>query len=192
MEKEEMILDYVTRQRIKEAKMKAMFSDETYILWLNKFSEKHSKFTDDEWYYYSQELTEKDKNNVANLYLLFEIIDKYASSNYIYPIIDNWGWFYSIKHGDTYYNIGFSNLQGTVFYCDRINAIDNAINFADILSNKVLPRTLLIEERIKLLSQNINKLLDEGVPIEAILDIVNDIQESRTNPKKLAKKRTIK
>lgn len=192
MEKEEIMLDYVTRQRIKEEKMKVMFSDETYILWLNKFSEKHSKFTDDEWYYYSQELTENDKNNVANLFLLFEVIDKYASSNYIYPTSDNWGWFYSITYGDMYYNVGVSNLQGTVFYCERINAIDNAINFDDILSNKVLPRTLLIEEKIKLLSQDINKLLDEGVPIEAVLEIVNDIQESRKNQKNLVKKRTIK
>lgn len=192
MQKEEIILDYVTRQRIKEEKMKVMFSDETYILWLNKFSDKHSKFTDDEWYYYSQELTEKDKNNVANLSLLFEVIDKYASSNYFYPTSDNWGWFYSITYGDIYYNIGVSNLQGTVFYCERINAIDNAINFADILSNKVLPRTLLIEEKIKLLSQDITGLLDEGVPIEVVLDTVNSIQESRINQRNLVKKRIIK
>lgn len=192
MEKEEIILDYVTRQRIKEEKMKVMFSDETYILWLNKFSEKHSKFTDDEWYYYSQELTEKDKNNVANLSLLFEVIDKYASSNYFYPTSDNWGWFYSITYGDIYYNIGVSNLQGAVFYCERINAIDNAINFADILSNKILPRTLSIKEKIKLLSQDITGLLDEGVPIEVVLDTVNSIQESRKNQRNLVKKRIIK
>lgn len=192
MKEQEIILDYVTRQRIKEEKMKVMFSDETYILWLNKFSEKHSKFTDDEWYYYSQELTEKDKNNVANLSLLFEVIDKYASSNYFYPTSDNWGWFYSITYGDIYYNIGVSNLQGAVFYCERINAIDNAINFADILSNKVLPRTLSIKEKIKLLSQDITGLLDEGVPIEAVLDTVNSIQESRKNQRNLVKKRIIK
>ena len=59
----------------KENKMKKMISDNSYITWLEEFTNKYSAFGDDDWLYNPLDIPKEDMQNVQMLQLLYNIID---------------------------------------------------------------------------------------------------------------------
>ena len=148
-----------------------------YITWIEHFTEQVPLFGES---YVSnlryKDLLDIDKINMKKIRLLYNIVSKYASYNYIYlKRNDNYS-YYLIRYNNIVYEIGISTkLNGYSYYVKRLgNYIDNDImEFKDIMEDKVSNRTS--ELKIRLMSlNNILEDYSESVPIQAIEDNVID------------------
>ena len=80
--------EYFAMENAKNTKMQEMLSNTDYIKWLDKFTIKHSSFSDGDWLSSSEKISKEDLEKVNDLPLMYEGIEKYASENYIYiPLI---------------------------------------------------------------------------------------------------------
>ena len=103
-------------------KQKEIQSNPKYINWLEKFTERYPRFTDDDILYEKKFKSAEDIDGVNNLSLLYNVIEEYAQKNYIYleKNSDFYG-SYKIKYNGIGYEIGCMVGQGTLFYCGRLS-----------------------------------------------------------------------
>ena len=140
-----------------------------YIDWLEKFTDVHGSFATDSFLYVPEVLSEEDKKNVALLEALYEVADEYADDNFIEATPTDFGNFYSIKHNGIGYFIGFDGGQGASFYCTRLEEPEkDALEYKHLMSGVKLPDTVIAEHKLEELTELIEKLYEENVPIEAI------------------------
>ena len=167
--------DYVAKCNANEREMKIIFSNTEYINWLINFTNDNHNFTDEDWDYFPEKISEYDLNYVQDFHLFYNGIDKYASQNYIYPEYNAFGNFYRIKFNDVGFEIGTQAGQGVYFYCVRIDISDNLmfIDFNDILNNKKQIYVDEINNGLNNLSEMIMLLYNSGVPLEVIVSTVN-------------------
>ena len=152
-----------------------------YITWIEHFTEQSPLFGEN---YVTnlryKDLLDIDKINMKKIRLLYNIVSKYASNNYIYlKRNDNYS-YYLIRYKDIVYEIGISTkLNGYTYYCKRLgNYIDNDImEFKDIMEDKINNRTN--ELKIRLMSlNNILEDYSESIPIEILEKQVKDSLEN--------------
>lgn len=177
---------YLENVRKKEEKKKAdkesIISNDNYISWLENFT-LNGGFSDNNWLYCPEKISEEDRGNVEKLCLLYEIIDEYAKTNFIYPNVDTYSNSYFIMNNDIVYEIGYMFGQEISFFCRRDKAgllnekqKNNCIKFGDIKSGKKRPNVLIIERELSALSEYICSL-SGIVPIKAIKSqIANTIE----------------
>ena len=140
-----------------------------YIDWLESFTDEHGSFSTETFLDNPRELSQIDKKNIRLLEALYEVTDEYADNNFITPTFTDFGNFYSIKHNDVGYFIGFDSGQETIFYCTRLDAPEkDALEYKHLMSGVKLPSTVQAEDKLEELSKMIESLCDHGVPAEAI------------------------
>lgn len=168
--------EYTRKENIKNKKIEEMLSNTDYLKWLENFTITHSSFTDDDWLYFPEKLKEDDRNQVERLHLMYSGIEKYASENYIYPIACDFGNFYKIRLGNTGFDIGRLDGQGTLFFCNRVEVENekNFIDFNNIMNNKKGDNVCVIKNNLKELSNIIVSLYESGVPIQAIVKTLDN------------------
>lgn len=133
--------------------------NESYMEWLDSFSNLHSRFYDDE-FIFNPKISMSDKINVSKLNVLYGLVRKYARVYGINTSKDNDISYYGIKHNDNYYKIGY---EFDSVCCIRKKDKSEYIDSDDLLyyqSNKCNPN---IDTKIKLLETIIDDLLKEGM-----------------------------
>ena len=175
--------EYLDKIKIKEERIKIMMSSAIYFEWLNKFMNDKDSFSDSDWLYSPEELSESDTKNVNDLCLFYEGIKKYADQNYIYAKPCDFGNYYKVKLNDNAYIIGILVGQGTIFFCKKalLNDKKDYIDFIDIINNKQQNNVSQINTVLETLTQMITAIYECGVPIEAITDTVNTAIEDINN-----------
>ncbi len=159
-----------------------------YITWIEHFTEQVVLFGEN---YVSnlryKDLLDTDKLNMKKIRLLYNIVSKYASSNYIYlKKNDNYS-YYLIRYNNIVYEIGISSkLNGYSYYVKRLgNYTDNDImEFKDIMEDKISNRKKIIDTKLIRLN-NILEEYSNDIPIQAIEDNVKD------NIEKIKRKKVI-
>ena len=106
-----------------------MIENDDYIIWLEEFPLKYPSFYNDDWDYSKEQLTQKDKENLSALNMLYEIIDDYARGKNPEENYNDSKLSYYIKHDKTIFEIGFMPQQGTAFFCNRVQAVEDFIEF---------------------------------------------------------------
>ena len=186
--------DYKAKEEIKNRKRQEMFSNTNYLKWLESFTVEHPSFSDDDWLYFPEKISEEDNEKVKNLHLFFEGIDLYAKKNYIYPTKCDFGGYYNIKLDNIGYEIGMLVGQGTLFFCNRtlLNKDLEYIDFNDIISGKKRDNTDVIAQQLQDLSNRVLELNKKGVPLNAIIETLDTtltgIKEETKNPTKTLKR----
>ena len=177
-----------------------MKTTDNYINWLEKFTLKYPIFDD---YIINTadfpDLEPKDIENINNLGIFFGMIDAYAKENYIYPLDEDENYYikYFIKHNNVYYLIGYDNIYCTAYRVERvpnekINEINNYLEYSDIQTNKKQPNTDIIKIQLASLSNMMFEYATR-IPIEAIkekieetiLNIEENLDKDRVKVKKL-------
>lgn len=170
-----------------------MFSNTNYIKWLDTFTLEHPNFTDEDWLYFPKKIKEEDYDNVSNLHLLYEGIERYARKNYIYPTKNEFRNIYNLKFENTYFEIGILHGQGTIFFCNKVNTRNNNpfMDFYNIINNNKLENVDSIENKLNELSNLIIPLYQDGIPFEAItMTLENTLNEINNKNKIKTLKRT--
>lgn len=199
IENHEQMREFVEKEKkrleVRQNKIKELISNNKYITWLDKFTNKYSTFRDDDFLYDKDNLSKEDLENVDNLNLLFNGIENYAKDNFIYPYADSdFVNYYRIMYNNFGYEIGVITGQGTLFFCEKTNYIDDSfIDFNDIILNKKQKNTDLINKRLAELSSIITYFYEQNVPLFAIKSTVTDTlwqieENSIKSTKKLLKK----
>ena len=116
--------EYIAKEKVKSEKIKSMMSNTAYIEWLNQFTQDKDGFSDDDWLYFPEKISESDRENVEKLCLFYEGIDKYSKQNHIYPIPCEFGNFYRVKLNAFGFEIGILVGQGTVFFFNKASLED--------------------------------------------------------------------
>jgi len=190
----EFIMDYIEGLKVSEAKRKEMFFNTNYLKWLENFTIEHPGFSDDDWLYFPDKISQEDNEKVKNLHLLYEGIELYAKKNYIYPTECDFGGYYNIKLDNIGYEIGMLVGQGTLFFCKRtpLNKDIIYIDFNDIISDKKQSGVDLITQQLKELSDKILELHKKGIPLNALIESLDTtltgIKEEEKNPTKTLKR----
>lgn len=175
--------NFMEEEKNRERRIKEIITGGEYIAWLEKFTIKHTRFSDNDWLYCPEEISGDDRARVEELNLFYRGIDAYASKNFIFPNSCDFGNYYCIKFGNIGYEIGIMVGQGTLFFCNRISMENKEfIDFADIQNDKEQPKTKLINNRLEELSLLINNLAEElplAVIEETARNTFKEIVESR-------------
>ena len=160
----------VEKEKYRTEKIKDMMTNPDYFEWLNEFTQDKKGFSDDTWLYFPNEIKDSDKENVEELHLFYDGIDKYASANYIYPVDCEYGNFYKIRLDEIGFEIGVLSGQGVVFFCKKV-PVENEqefIDFNDIMTGKKPEQVDQINAKLDSLAKMIKAIYESGVPIEAI------------------------
>lgn len=165
------IKERIQKRKEKDEQIKKIVSNDKYILWLEQFTIKNPYFSDDNWKYLS-DITLHNQSNVGKLQFLFEGIMRYASKYYIYPHIDQWGYYYPIHYQNIGYCIGKLHEQEALFYCERTPILEGSIHFDDIIHQRAQKQTDEIQQRFDQISQMIDQLVEMKIPSFAIKEEV--------------------
>lgn len=161
---------------------KDMILNDSYIKWLEKFTEEYQNFEDNSFLYCPEEVSKEDYTKVETLGLFFDLVDDYAKKNYIYAQESDFGAYYTLKYNDIIFEISVVSGQGVVFGCDRIEDVEktlvNVIDYNDLKENKESDKAKFVKEVITDLSAKLAEVITLGVPIEAIEDCVKDLKKS--------------
>lgn len=162
--------DFLTKLFEKENRLKKMASNPDYIIWLNKFTESYPEFSDEDFIYFPEKISEYDNNYVCDLGLFFEVIDRYAEKNYICSLPCNFGKYYPVRYGENGYHIGCLVGQGVVCFCHKVDVLDknNFIDYEDIIQNKKQPYVDEIDAKLLDLKFRIRELYNSGIPVDTI------------------------
>ena len=151
---------------VKKKKIDKLLNDKEYIKWLEEFTLENPKFYCDSWIF-----SGKTRENIQDISLLYEAIQNYANENYISPILTNCGNYYSFKHNNIGYHIGIMMGPETIYYCEKTNDNENYINFVDIQKNTKTSEKLMIDNKMKELTQIINDMIDNNISNDIILEV---------------------
>ena len=186
--------EYIAKERSKRAIIKGMVSNTEYVEWLYQFTQDKDSFSDNEWLYFPEKISQSDRKNVEKLSLFYEIIEEYAEENYIYPTPCDFGNFYRVKSNDFGFEIGVLIGQGTVFFFNK-SSLENDkvfIDFHDVITGKKQNNVDTINDALNSLSDTIKSAYDSGVPIEAIEGIfdktIKSIKEDKPKTLVISKK----
>lgn len=169
----------IEKEKQKKEKIEILMSNTDYIKWLIDFTKDKEVFSDDDWDYSNEKLSDADQEKVNDLSLFFEGIYHYAKKNYIYSSLRSLGEYYRVKIDNQGFEIGYITGQGTIFYCKRISLEEkDIIDFMDIVNDKKQDNVEYIEKNLKNLSDLFIDLYSNGVPIEAIIETFNKIVSS--------------
>lgn len=188
------IMDYIEGLKISEAKRKEMFSNTNYVKWLESFTIEHPGFSDDDWLYFPEKISQEDNEKVKNLHLFYEGIELYAKKNYLYPTECDFGGYYNIKLDNIGFEIGMLVGQGTLFFCKRtpLNKDLEYIDFNDIMADKKKDAVDVITQQLKDLSNSVLELHKKGIPLTAIIETLDTtltgIKEEEKNLTKTLKR----
>ena len=157
----------------KEKIAQTLVSTDDYIKWIENFTKEYPDFTDDDWLYKPDDISKENSEMVEKLSLFFIGIEKYASSNYIYPTSCDFGGYYSVKYNGKIYEIGRLIGQGTVFFCNTKESPEDSsiILFEDILNptDEIMARTEMINSELDNLEKVLSELFKKEIPCEAII-----------------------
>ena len=168
--------NFIAEQQEKDEKIKGMMSNTSYIEWLKQFTQDKDGFSDDDWLYFPEKISESDRKNVEILNLFYEGINKYADGNHMYFFTkSDFGNFYRVKLDDFGFEIGISVGQGTVFFFNKveINDEDDFIDFNDIILGKKRDNADQANAILDSLSNMVVTAYESGVPIEAIVNTID-------------------
>ena len=166
----------LAKEKVKSEKIKSMMSNTDYIKWLKQFTQDKDGFCDNDWLYFPEKISESERENVENLCLFYEGIEKYAEQNYIYPILCEFGNFYRVKLNDFSFEIGILVGQGTVFFFNK-TSLENEkefIDFDDIMIGKKQDNVEQINATLDSISNIVITAYENGVPIEAIASTLDN------------------
>lgn len=167
---------YMAKEKIRNEEIKKIMSDTDYFEWLIQFTQDKSVFFDSDGIYLLDEVSNYDRKNIKKLCLLYEGIDKYASQNYIYPSTCEFGNFYKVKLDKYGFEIGILVGQGVEFFCKKVSLENDNdfIDFNDIMAVKKQDKVDDINKILNSLSRMVIAAYENGVPTEAIVNIVDD------------------
>ena len=132
------VKQFVERINKDEETKKAIVKDFKYFSWLEGFVTKNNgSFSDDQWIYFPEKITNTEKSNVAKLHLLFSALYDFAKAH---RIPDEKSRTFSgssvyVQYNSNIYKIGFLAGQGVFFFCEKIanRKVKNVINFNDVV-----------------------------------------------------------
>ena len=163
------------KMRKRNVDKKELISNNNFISWLEQFTLKYNDFTDDDWLYKPDELSEVDTRNVGKLGLFFEALSDYCHKYYIN--IDSNEMYedecINIRHNGIGYQLGLVVGQGAYIYVNRKTPEDNAIEFMDIV-NDIPPSDFEAKkDLLKKFEQIIAEMNAMDIPKSVILERVN-------------------
>ena len=181
---EKYIEKLIEERKQNDEKKKVMKSNTNYLEWIVNFMVDKTGFCDDDWMDCPEKINENDREHVDNLHLLYEIIEEYASKNYIYPIKFGWAYYYNIKYNNIGFQIGVMNGQGTRTICSKVKIDENLdfIDFIDIINDKKRDNVEIIETKLEELSNYIVSLCEYGIPKEALKQKLENLILNDFNP----------
>lgn len=130
-------------------KEKELTMNNEYVTWLEKFTQKHPNFSDEDWLYHPEKISEQDFKRVEDLKYFYGGIMGYADRHKIEANPCCFGNYYNVKYNNIGYEIGVMHGQGTIQFCkkvlleDEINE-DKFIDFEEIINeqNKISSNVL--------------------------------------------------
>ena len=109
-----------------------------YINWLYDFLKRMHSFRD----YEANNFFEKDGQNIAIIYFLYEGIKKYAQKNNIMPMEHGNVLYYMLKYQDLFFSIGEIDYGTSIVYgCGIEEENDYYINFEDVRKDLTKEKT---------------------------------------------------
>ena len=134
-----------------ERKQNELTINNKYITWLDKFTQEHPSFSDEDWLYHPDEISEQDLKNVEILPYMYGVIMEYAEKHNIEANPCCFGNYYNIKYNNIGYEIGVMHGQGAINFCKRVS-LDEEIN-----EDRFIDFEDIINEQNKISSEILNK-----------------------------------
>lgn len=163
---------------------KRLIESTEYFDWLYEFTKKYPKFTDTDWLYDRESISESDYRQVELLTDFFTAVDQYHRRNLIGANSEGYAAWYNIKYKDAYFAIGVRVGQGAQNFVTRYKRYQEMIpepfvEFDVILENKENPGLADKNKALLRLQVALNDLRTLGVPREIIENAIKQVFEKK-------------
>lgn len=171
--------DFVKELIERKEKINKMIENFEYINWLEEFSKKYNKFSDDSWLYSPSEIDKDDYDKVIMLGDFYDGLYRYAYEHYVDFFFEDTfaGENFWFVYNNVYYNIGYIAGQGTVFFIERSENKPDVIclNYVDAINKKYDDRVVKINEKFNELENYIKSFSELKVSDQIIHDKISKI-----------------
>ena len=150
-----------------------VFSDLNYWKWLDKFTQKHQVFSDVNILYNTKSLIKEDITNINNLGKIFNVIYNYGKNSFIPMNSEIYGYSYTIKKGDIYYDFGYlEDLNAISYFCRRSKNRNSYIEYNDIINNTKISNKEEIYNLFEKISECVDELDELGIDRKIIVEYI--------------------
>lgn len=171
-------LDQASINRIKEEQRKreennAYVLTDKYWMWIDEVLKRAESIFNHPSFGTSCQ-TDEDFENFDKLDNLYNLIEDYASRNYMYPIGEGYADFYNLKRGEDYYEVGIFSGQGSSFYVKRTAPVPECIDFECLKENVDTAKKEVIDECLSKIYDQVDVLIANKVPPVVIKNEIAD------------------
>ncbi len=150
-----------------------VFSDLNYWKWLDKFTQKYQVFSDVNILYNTKSLIKEDITNINNLRKIFNVIYNYGKNSFISMNSEIYGYSYTIKKGDIYYDFGYlEDLNAISYFCRRSKNRNSYIEYNDIINNTKISNKEEIYNLFEKISECVDELDELGIDRKIIVEYI--------------------
>ena len=159
---------YIEKEKLK----KNLSKSNDYINWIEKYLDEYEEISTDHLET-TKDLTKEEEKNINLLPILYDIISNYFNNNYLLPSEEDYFWHsFIFRHNGIDYGIVvnyYKREDDPEYYCIRLDEKSNkSVDFSYIASNKPLPSTIIIEQKMNRLMELTEKLADDNISEEII------------------------
>ena len=147
-----------------------LIRDDKFISWLEMYTMDSPLFFYNASAYKLNRNDKKNFNNIAFLEIFYMIVNEYAENNYICMTPSAFGKCYQISNNNIGYEIGKIVDKNIIFYCKRTDVKDGFISYDDIKNNRKQDNVDIIEEKLEILSNLIETMVNDNIPVQLIAD----------------------
>lgn len=165
-------LEKVAKQKEENDYKKELVKQPKYFDWLLKIIESNeNSFCNAECQYLKESENGYTKEDIENIYMLhqfFEVINDYASQNYIVGDPNDYGRHYYISYNGICLEIGICIGQGSFVYVTKVELNYNSIDFDYVLGKTKNTKQEIIISNLTEFEGYIEVMVKNGIPFTSI------------------------
>lgn len=176
------IMDEIKKElRLSNERDEEIISNDIFISKLEKFTRKYNHFDTNQWLYKQDEISKEEHEMLDDIEHFARACRNYCDRNYIETKTNNseFSEVYNIRWKETFITLNVLNVQGILYYVERIKPSDINdnlyINFEDIKNGTIKDNVKLIDENLSDFHKKVREFKDLGVPSKYLIDIIKEI-----------------
>lgn len=163
-----------------------IFLDMNYWQWLDEFTQRYTSFSDINVLYNAKDLRKEDITNINNLRRICNVIYNYGKNNFIPMDSELYGYSYTIKKGDIYYDFGYLEGSNEIsYFCRRGKKRNSYIEYNDIINNVEINNKEEIYNLFEKISDCVNELNRLGISRKNIIEYIENKKGNRIKSKRI-------
>ena len=154
-------------KKINKTKQVDSFDIISYSNWLSDYLNENDEIDLTNYMYNNEDYNKVNLKNITRLDRFFKEIYQYAKKNHIWLKYEAYSCYFYLNINNNFYKLVFDYGQGSNHYLKKVDKNKD--------NNTVKPGVLNINDKLNNLSNLINDMYEDGIPLESIQNAVDNV-----------------